>query len=50
MKYAIVLDDGRIELREDSSEALPVGAIELTDDEYSDIQNGVRELVSGVVK
>lgn len=35
MKYVLILDDGRYEIREDSSEELPANAIEVTDEQYA---------------
>ncbi len=40
MKYAIKTIQGVVELREDSRTELPIGGIELTDEQYASVCSG----------
>jgi hypothetical protein len=48
MKYAIVRTDGVTEIREDSY-PLPIGAIQLTDDQYFQLINNQYILQNGQI-
>jgi hypothetical protein len=48
MKYALIRQDGVVELREDSYE-LPINAIELTDEQYESLLASDSIISNGVV-
>lgn len=48
MKYAIIRDDGVTEIREDNL-TLPIGAIELTNEQHDQLISGKYILKNGIV-
>jgi hypothetical protein len=48
MKYSILGSNGAVEIREDSSAELPVGATLLTDDEFEALRNQPLPQASGI--
>jgi hypothetical protein len=49
MKYITVNADGVTEIRLDSSEVLPEGGIEVSDEEYSALLAGTKVVVNGAI-
>lgn len=49
MKYAIIRDDGGIELREDSGVGLPPDSVALEDGDFDKIIAGTHEINNGKI-
>lgn len=49
MKYATINKNGATEIRFDSLNELPIGAVELTDEQYFLLLNGTHILSNGIV-
>lgn len=49
MKFAIVNSNGVVEIRQDGSDILPVGGVELTDDQHAKMCSRELILVAGEI-
>lgn len=49
MRYATITAEGVTEIREDTSEKLPDGAIILTDDEFKMLAAGLAKIMDGAI-